>query len=231
MKKAQEIFNFLVENKIKLDDVVFNTLCDGYSKAKDVTNALKVLEEMKKSGIKRTTVIYTALIKMYSCLGDERKVQEMFKEMSEEGIKPTIVVYTSLVQVLNRYKKTEEVINIYKQVKADKSLKVDHLLYSFVVNGCCFNKKLEKAIEILMESINDGVKLNEDTYNNVLEYLIANKFMRPHERANSCSMILKALKDRNYQINLDLYNRLMKQIYKPTENHTQNKNVNMKRKK
>jgi len=213
MKKAQDIYNFLVENNIKLDDVVFNTLCDGYAKQKDVEAALRVREEMKKANIKRTAVIYTTLIKMYSCLGDEKKCQAMFNEMKEEGIKPTVVIFTSVVQVLNRYKKTDEVISIYNHVKKDKNLRVDHLLYSFVINGCVFNKKLEKAIEILLESIADGVKLNEETYNNVLEYLIANKFMKTQDRIQNCTVICKALKDKSYQINIDLYNRLMKIIY------------------
>ncbi len=228
MKKAQDIYTFLIENKIKLDDVVFNTLCDGYAKLKDVENALRVLDEMKNAGIKRSAVIYTVLIKMYSCLGNEKKVNEMFEEMKKEGIKPTVVVYTSIIQVLNRYKKTEEVVNIYNMVKNDSSLKVDNLMYSFVINGCCFNKNLEKAIEILMDSIKDGVKLNEDTYNNVLEYLLANKFMKHYERVQNCSMICKALKDKNYQINLDLYNRLMKLIYNPSESNAKKNNTGKK---
>jgi pentatricopeptide repeat protein len=113
-------------------------------------------------------------------------------------------------------------------VKNDSSLKVDHLMYSFVINGCCFNKNLEKAIEILMDSIKEGVKLNEETYNNVLEYLLSNKFMKNYERVQNCSMICKALKDKNYQINIDLYNRLMKLIYNPSESTAKKNNTGKK---
>ena len=220
MKKAQDIYTFLIENNIKLDDVVFNQLCDGYARLKDADNALKVFEEMKKFNIKRTAVIYTTLMKMFSTMGDEAKVNETFSLLKKEGIKPNLVIYSSMVQIFNRYKKTDEVLNIYKIVKNDKSYKIDYLFYTFVINGCCFNKRLENAIEILMESINDGVKLDEGVYNNVLEYLLANKFMKTQERIKNCTLICKALKDKNYQINIDLYNRLMKLIYKPSDSNS-----------
>ena len=229
MTKANEIYRFLIENNLKLDDVVFNTLCDGYAKQKDIESALNVLKEMKQANIRRTVVIYTVLIRMYSSLGDEKNVYEMVSEMKKEGINPSIVVYTSIVQVLNRLKKTEEVLKIYQEVKNNSNLKIDHLLYSFIINGCVFNKRLEKAIEILLESVDDGIKLNEETYNNVLEYLLANKFMKTSERISSCSVICKALKEKSYQINIDLYNRLMKIMYKPTENVVR-KDENQKRK-
>ena len=102
---------------------------------------------------------------------------------------------------------------MYYLVTKNKSYRIDHLFYAVVINGCIFKKKLEKVIEILIELIKDGMKLNEDVYNNVLEYLLANKFMKIQERLNNCTIICIVLKDKNYQINLDLYNRLMKLMY------------------
>ena len=87
---------------------MFNTLCDGYCKLKEVDSALKVLEDMKRLNIKRSAVIYTTLVKMFWYLGNEAKVFEMMNEMKSEGIKATILIYTSLDQVLNWFKKTDE---------------------------------------------------------------------------------------------------------------------------
>ena len=167
---------------------------------------------------------------MFRCLVNRTKLFEIMSEMKSEGIKPTIVIYNIIFQVLNRFKKTDEVLSLYYLVKKDKSYRIDHLFYATVINGCVFNKKLEKAIEILMESIKDGVKLNEDIYNNVLEYLLANTFMKTQERLNNCTVICKALKDKDYQINLDLYNRLMKLMYKPTESNFKKENGIKKKK-
>jgi len=151
-------------------------------------------------------------------MSDEKRVREMFEEMANEGVKPVVANYSSLVTVLNKFKKTEAVLEIYKKVKSDKTLRIDNRFYSFVINGCVFNKKLENAIEILLESVSEEIKLHEETYNNVLEYLIKNTFMKHYERVNHCTTICKALKEKNYQINIDLYNRLMKLIYQPSEN-------------
>jgi len=225
MKRANELYEFLIENKFKVDDVLFNTLCDGYCKLKDEKNALTVLENMKKFNIPRTAVIYTSLIKMYCSMNLENKAYELFNLMKKEKLKPSIVIYTSIIQMLNRNHRIDETIAVYNDLKNDKEIKIDYLFYSFLINGCVFNKKLEKAIEILLETINLNIKLQDETYNNVLEYLLSNKFMKNHERSKHASTICKALKDKNYQIKIDLYNRLMKLMYNgPTENKKNGKN-------
>ncbi len=98
----------------------------------------------------------------------------------------------------------------------------DQVCYNFIVNGCTFNQKLERAIEFILESVRLNIKLNEETYNNCLEYLLNNKFMKYNERVNHATIILKELKEKNFSINYDLYSRVARLIYK---NNDSNKEV------
>ena len=92
-------------------------------------------------------------------------------------------------------------------------MKPDQVSYNFIINGCSFNKKLEKAIEYLHESFKCQVKLSDDTYKNILEYLLNNKFMKSNERAKNISEISKILKEKNFEIPYELYSKLMKFVY------------------
>jgi len=61
-----------------------------------------------------------------------------------------------------------------------------------------------------------------DTYNNLLEYLINNKFMKTNDRIKNISAIIKVLKERKFEIHYDLYSRLMKIVYSANENNISN---------
>jgi pentatricopeptide repeat protein len=186
-----------------------------------VEKAMEIFNDAKVYGVHRTHVIYSILMKMFSIIGKHEKALEIYEEMRTEGIKPSLVTYTTLIQMYIKVKKIQEAINAYEEIKRS-GLRLDHVIYNFIINGCVFNKHLEKGIEILLESINSNVKLQEETYNNTLEYLLSNKFMRPNERNSYCSSLCKALKEKNYQISIDLYSRLMKILYKNNEKENRN---------
>ena len=55
--------------------------------------------------------------------------------------------------------------------------------------------------------------------------------MKSQERVDKCILICKALKEKDYQINIKLYSRLMKLIYRPTDANDNRENNNQKNKK
>jgi leucine-rich PPR motif-containing protein len=216
MDKAFDIYKFLISNNYKVDEVLLNTLADGFAKEKNEEKAVEIFNDAKTLGVERSHVIYSIMIKMFSNLGKINKALELYQQMKEQKIRPSLVTYTSLIQMYIRFKRINEAIQVYEEIKRS-GLKLDHVIYNFIVNGCVFNKNLEKAIEILLDSINNNVKLQEETYNNTLEYLLTNKFMKNNERTTYCAVLCKALKEKNYQISLDIYSRLMKVLYKNNE--------------
>jgi pentatricopeptide repeat protein len=210
LNKVKQLYSFLKDNNYELDEVLFNTVADSFARAGDLDSVNSVLEDMKKYNVKKTAIIYSILIKMSK---DEQKAQRLFEEMEKEGIKPSLVTYTTLMQTYIKNKKLNLALKVFEEIK-QKGFKPDQVTYNFIINGCAFNQKLEKAIEILIESINIGIKINWESYNNVCEYLMTNKFMKPNERSNFAQNILKALRERNFQINDEVYNKLVKLIYK-----------------
>jgi pentatricopeptide repeat protein len=220
--EARKIYQFLKENAYQLDEVLFNTVTDAFARANDVEQAFQVLNDMKACGVARSSVIYSILMKMFSNQGDEKNCLKVLSEMKAEGLKPSLVTYTTLMQMYIKKKKISQAVSVYEELKSISSIKIDQVTYNFIINGCSFNQKLEIAIEILLESLQQGVKLSDETYNNVLEYLLNNKFMKYPDRCNNASRILKALKERNFNLNNDMYQKVMKLLY---NNTTQNKKV------
>ena len=217
MTKAKEIYNFLKNGNYQLDEVIYNTMADGYSRAKDSTSALALLSDMKAIGVIRSSVIYSILIKMYSNEGEEVEALRIVDEMNKDGIKPGLVTYTTLIQMFIRTKKLDKAIDLFAEMKKS-GVNPDNVSYNFIINGCVFNKKLEVAISLLIESIKANIKLSDESYNNVLEYLLTNKFMKTPERAFHATNICKELKEKNFEIDYEMYSRVMRLLFKKNDN-------------
>lgn len=215
-KEAIELYDKLLQSEMYLDEVFFNTMADYYSKKKDAYNALNVLKSMKEKSIIRSSVIYSILIKLFSSMNQEHKAVEIYSEMKAEGLKPTLITYTTIMQMFIRVKKMNEAINVFYEMR-NSSISVDAVSYNFIINGCSFNKKLETAITILELSFKDNVKLNDNTYSNVLEYLVGNKFMKINDRCQAAGMILTNLKERGIDIKYEIYSKVMKMLYQSHE--------------
>lgn len=219
IKEAKNIYEFLKLNKtsLHLDEVLFNTVCDCFARANETKLALEVFEDMKASNIKPTSIIYSIIMKMYSYQGEYKKCQDTFELMTKNNIKATVVAYTTIIQMYLKQKKFNEAISKFEEMKKN-NLKPDFIIYNFMINNCTFNKKIEKAIEYLIESIEQKIKLNDDTYANCVEYLINNKFMNSNQRISYATKILKALKENNFSIKYEIYSKIVKVIYKNNTN-------------
>jgi pentatricopeptide repeat protein len=222
LKEAKELYCYLKENAFNLDEILFNTVCDAFAKAGEIEMALMVLDDMKNLKIKRDSVIYAIILKMYSNQLNEEKAVQIFNEMKSEGIKPNLVVYTTLMQMYIKKKKLMQAISVFQDLKND-NITPDTVTYNFIINGCTFNQKLESGIEFLLEALRNKTRLSIETYKNVLEYLLNNKFMKVKDRIFHATEILKELKINNIKINDDLNGRIGKLIYNKPQNTSINK--------
>jgi pentatricopeptide repeat protein len=219
--EALKIYNELKNTNIRLDEIIFNLMIDGFAEAGHQKTAENLFLEMKKLNVKRTSVIYSILVKMYAKNGikkeeDLTKATELISLMRADGIKPTIITFTTIMQMYIRKKNIKSAINIFQEIKKE-GLVPDVVSYNFIINGCTFNQNLESGIFFLLESINLKMKLSPETYKNTLEYLMNNKFMKYNERVHHASEILKGMKENNIQLNYETYSKVMRLIIKNNE--------------
>merc|ERR1712032_1744631 len=154
----------------------------------------------------------------YCKINDIKSATLYFDLYKNEKHKATIVPYSTMIQMFIKRKELNKAIELFEEIKK-RGMKPDQVSYNFIINGCSFNKKLEKAIEYLHESFKSQIKLSDDTYKNILQYLLNNKFMKTNERSKNISEISKILKKKNFEIPYDLYSKLMKVFYSANENN------------
>ena len=88
----------MLEQGIKADEVLYNSLLDGCLKANQTQMALKCYQNMKKLRIKASNVTYSILAKIYQRMGQIDKALGILDEMKAEGVKPGVFVFTCMIQ-------------------------------------------------------------------------------------------------------------------------------------
>jgi len=79
------------------NDVVFNSLINGYLKKNDMKKAFETYEKMKNSGMEMKDRTYNMLLTAYAKKGDSARVSLLMKEMKERGLTPDVFVYNTLL--------------------------------------------------------------------------------------------------------------------------------------
>lgn len=214
VEKVIDIYNFLKgRNEFVLDEVMYNTIIDSLHKAEKYEIALQIYEDMLKAGVTRSNATYSIIIKVYSKLNMVKKAVEIYNEMLDRGIKPSFITYTAIIQILVKSKMIQNAIDIFDEI-IQNELTPDQVIYNVIVNGCVYNGRLSDACRFLFRSFLVNLRLCDDVYKNVLINLLTNRTMDFSNKCETTLKICKELKDRNIQIDYELYYKVMKMVYK-----------------
>jgi pentatricopeptide repeat protein len=213
-EKVLDIYNYLRgRDDIDLDEVIFNSILDGLLKSEQYNDALVVYEDMKLNKIKGSNATYSILIKIYSKMNNVTKAVGVYNEMLEESIKPSLITYTSIIQILIKSKRVQNAISIFDEILFN-GLSPDHVMYNVIINGCVFNGRLDDACRFLLKSFTANLRLCNDVYKNILGNLLTNRIMNYNYKIELTMKICKELKSRGLKIDIELYYKVMKMIYK-----------------
>lgn len=88
----------MLQQGIKADEVLYNSLLDGCLKSDETELALKCFKNMKKLKIKPSNVTFSILAKIHQKMGESDKSLGILDDMAQEGVKPGVFVYTCMIQ-------------------------------------------------------------------------------------------------------------------------------------
>lgn len=127
----------------------YNSILDGCTKQRNVTEALRVLEEMKASGIKPSNYTLSILVKL---LGNARRLgqaMQMVEDLSKEHhLKPNIQVYTCLIHACFQNRRFERALGVYETM-IKEGCNADEKFYAVLARGCLQLHQPLKAVEVI----------------------------------------------------------------------------------
>jgi len=140
------------DGKFLPDEMMYNTLLDGCAKEQRLSDALRLVQEMKNDHVRPSNYTLTMLVKL---LGRCKKLGKAFDVVdnltNEFGFRPNIQVYTCLIQACFFNRQPAKALSLLDQILAD-GLHPDAKTYVTLVRGLLQMGLLDTAVELVRRS-------------------------------------------------------------------------------
>ncbi|XP_074279736.1 uncharacterized protein LOC141605006 [Silene latifolia] len=154
-------------NGCKPNLVIYNTLIDGLSKDKLVTEALNLFSVMKTEGIKPDVFTYNSMIRGMFTLGRKGEAKEILVEMMESNIEPDVSTYNMLVDMHCKDGMTHEAEAILPTM-IKRRLTPNLITYNTLMHGYCWCGQMDKARDLMDLMVKNHCQPNIVTFSTLI---------------------------------------------------------------
>merc|ERR1719237_314577 len=138
------------DGKFLPDEMMYNSLLDGCAKEQRIVDALRLVDEMKKTGVAPSNYTLSMLVKLLGRCKRLNQVFTMVDELTGEfGFRPNIQVYTCLVQACFHNRQVGRAIALHNEVVRENRCLLDEKAYTVLARGCLQAGSLGKAAEVV----------------------------------------------------------------------------------
>lgn len=162
IREALEYIRELKNRDIALDEEIFEILLQGLFTADKFTDALEVVDIMKKTDVV-TERIYGIIIHAYLRKNDVSKALEIFYSIKDSGYLPTIKTYTSLMQHLFKLNDFQKASELYIEM-LERGLELDCLAVMSMVTGLVRQERISEAWNVFKSMEEKGMIITPGLY-------------------------------------------------------------------
>lgn len=145
---------------------------------KDLSSALNVLSLIKENRDKPTTFMYNILIRAYSLQGDVKQCFSLYNKMKKAQLKPNDATYTSLINSCAELPNNSlalEKLNKLRIHLHETGFPLNETHYHVLIKAYSRQNCIAKAFQIVDEMRDKRIRINEVTYNSLLNAAISDK--------------------------------------------------------
>lgn len=193
LQKAFEMLKIMEKEKIKPDEVLFNSLLDGCCKSNEIDLALTVYKAMREQHIKPSNVTFSILVKIYGKSKQLTKALNVLKEMKELKIKPGIVVYTCIIQTCIKAKQINIAFEKFEEMN-EYGIQGDSVTYQTLLKGCTQFKKYSEGVEILEDAVKNNIFIAKDVTEPLFSAVYDCKDTKLHQKVSTLKDKMKNIK-------------------------------------
>eukprot|EP00929_Paragymnodinium_shiwhaense_P009793 TRINITY_DN11412_c0_g1_i1.p1 TRINITY_DN11412_c0_g1~~TRINITY_DN11412_c0_g1_i1.p1 ORF type:complete len:992 (-),score=336.10 TRINITY_DN11412_c0_g1_i1:447-3422(-) len=168
----------LVHDTLENDDqrscvntVIYSTLLKGFAHLQQPQRCFEVLDEMRSLGIEANTITYNTLLDVCAKCGAMARVPQVFQEMKNSSVEPDLITYSTLVKGYCLVGDLDCAFELLEEMKRDSGLRLDEIVYNSLIDGCGRQQKVGKAMKVLEEMREAGVRPSNYTLSIMVKLL------------------------------------------------------------
>ncbi|CAI2180052.1 19750_t:CDS:1 [Funneliformis geosporum] len=181
INEALQIYYQSRDRDIILDQRGYTILIDSFSKINYMSEAQRMLVDMKRNGLEPNSFTYSSLIKGFGEIYDIRGVETIHKliRMDLNLDQVDIIIYNSLMDAYNRCGYGYNVLQLWDSLllpSKDNDLSlINNTTVSIVLDSCGFNRQLFRLNQIWYYLKEKKFNLNQNNYSSYIEALARNQ--------------------------------------------------------
>ncbi|KAH8493770.1 hypothetical protein H0E87_020504 [Populus deltoides] len=163
-RPAEEMLNRMKEEKCRITEEIFLSICRGYGRVHMPLDAIRVFHKMNDFGCKPTDKSY---ISVFAILVEENQLKvamSFYKYMREMGVRQSVVSLNVLIKALCKNSGTiDAAFEIFREMPK-RGCDPDSYTYGTLINGLCKLGKTFEAKELFKEMDTKGCSPSVVTY-------------------------------------------------------------------
>ncbi|EXC05160.1 hypothetical protein L484_003966 [Morus notabilis] len=170
-RSAEALLGRMKEEKCKIIEDIFLSLCRGYGRVHRPLDAIRVFQKMEDLQCKPTSKSYITIL---SILVEENQLKEAFRfyrYMKEMGIPLILTSLNILLKALCKMSETvDAALDMFREMPS-RSFTPDSYTYGTLINGLCRFGKVGDAKELFKEMETRGCSPTVVTYTSLIHGL------------------------------------------------------------
>jgi len=160
-----EYFVKMMSDRVPLSNWAYRVIVVNYERS-DPAFALKVSNEMERSGIQLQKPAYNAVLCAFVQLGMHNEAQELFRNMANHAVAPNARSYAVMIKVYLFSGQFDKAIAIFDAMR-ELSFEPDRYAYHYTIRSCIMLQRVDYAVKLYEDSVQAKVPLCTNTYVNL----------------------------------------------------------------
>ncbi|CCF72780.1 PPR repeat family [Babesia microti strain RI] len=148
----------------------YSAILDACIRINSPDHLLESVNKYKKFGFHPDLQTYGLLIKFFSSSDNVMECFHLWNEMTSlYGYELNEVTYGCMFDALVSNNMLDEALSLLKDMKKNSNIKPNTIIYSTLIKGFGQTKQLNKALNIYLTMLDEGVVPNTITYNSIID--------------------------------------------------------------
>ncbi|KAE8661264.1 hypothetical protein F3Y22_tig00116925pilonHSYRG00039 [Hibiscus syriacus] len=176
--KAEEVLHNEIVKGIVPNEVVFNTIMNGYCRIGDMDRPVSMVERMEKLGLRPDCVTFNTLIDKFFEMKEMDNTEERVKKTREEGVSPNLQTDNILINGYGKMKVLDRCFAIIEEMEMNgikpnsgynsRGVLPNVLIYNMLIDGNCAAGHVTGAFSYFGEMVKGGTRPTIVTFNTLI---------------------------------------------------------------